>query len=81
MTRTPYYTGGAEPGSTAAKRIAKPLDKQHPDLCGYIFSAAAYLIRDGQRPTDGRVLEEARRRKQSVSQRRAEYKAQQKEAA
>ena len=35
----------------------------HPDI-GYqlLFSAAAYVIRDGRAPTESAVVEEARRR-------------------
>lgn len=64
MSRTPQFSGTGEGEREAAARIAERLMGAHRDL-GYevLWSAAAFLIRDGQSPTDSRVLEEARRRK------------------
>lgn len=67
MTATPtsYFTGGKEEGYDygPARKVAFDLSRAHDGLSFDIaFSAAAFLVRDGQQLNDSRVLAEARRR-------------------
>lgn len=85
--RTPYFTGVEGAERRQAILVERRLADAHPQLRGFLFSAAAYLIRDGQPPNDARVVEEARRRKRYLDRRleqcrrRREQRLQQKEAA
>lgn len=78
--RAPYFIGEAEANDNLdlARRTASRVLPGNEDL-GYslIYSAAAYLIRDGRKLTEGAVLDEARRRGELV--RRATRKEQEDE--
>lgn len=69
MTATPYFSGVERDKShrEEARRIAKRLLGAHRELGHHLlFSAAAYLMRDGQPTRDSAVVAEARRRKAHV---------------
>lgn len=72
MSRTSYYAGGKpdEPSTwngRSIRELSREIDRKlgvsHPELRGFIASAVSYLARDGQQLNDGRVLAEAKRRR------------------
>jgi hypothetical protein len=69
LTGTPYFSGVERDPShrERARKIALTLAKSKPELgYGLLYSAASYLLRDGQQLRDSTVLAEARRRKDHV---------------
>ena len=68
MTARAYFTGPAGAERAPAHAVAERLRRSHRDL-GHdlLFSAAAYLIRSGQEPTEEAVVLEARRRRRRQS--------------
>lgn len=67
---TAYFIGGDERGvscSEEARKVARRLVKANRQLgVTVLFSAASFLLRDGQQPRDSAVVAEARRRSAHV---------------
>lgn len=76
MAPTAFFTGANGDGAEVApaRQVASKLVSASNDAAGrdfgLLFSAAAYVIRDGREPTDGRVIEEAKRRLRLAEQAR-----------
>jgi acetyl esterase/lipase len=84
MTATPHFSG-VERDSThreQARSAALRLREANPSL-GYhlLWSAASYLLRDGQQLRDSAVVAEARRRATQIDQAIAAVKRRAKERA
>lgn len=77
--RTPYFGTVGDPIQRAqVLAVVNRLAPANPQLQidgGFLFSAASYLMRDGQPLNDSRVLEEARRRKRYFNATMASNKA------
>lgn len=69
MTPAPTFTGSSAGAEVAAAReLARKLLPRHREIgLGLLFSAAAFVIRDGRAPEERVVVEEARRRGRRVS--------------
>lgn len=69
MNPTPFFEGEVRSVARKAEaaKVQDRLVEKHPELRGFLWSAAAYLLRDGQPLRDSTVLEEARRRRASLN--------------
>lgn len=75
VSRAAFFTGANGDGGEVApaRTIASKVAKSNPGLdYGLLFSAAAYLLRDGQPTNDGRVIAEAKRRGKMAAEAAAE---------